>query len=251
MTRVMTNLQTLTFYATPQHNCSYLPNKKASTIFVDPLATITPAIYTELSQLGFRRSGNHYYRPHCQNCQQCIPLRIPVADFKATKSQRRILKKNSHLHWQIKTPSFAEDHYLLYEKYIKERHADGDMYPPSRDQYRSFLTNCHSSTQFIEFSTPDRLCAVAVVDQLEDGLSAIYTFFDPDLDANSLGSYAILWQIDETRRRGQKYLYLGYFVKDCRKMTYKSQFKPFEARVNERWLSEHEWVNLNSSLGTE
>ncbi|MFT7372372.1 MAG: arginyl-tRNA--protein-N-Asp/Glu arginylyltransferase [Oleiphilaceae bacterium] len=233
----MTNLQTLAFFATPEHDCSYLPNQKATTMFADPKAVINNSVYSQLSELGFRRSGDHYYRPLCTHCNACTPIRIPVSDFQASRSQKRILKKNQAVKSQVMAPDFHEDHYLLYEKYINERHADGDMYPPSRDQYRSFLVNCQADTQFVEFSLEGHLCGIAVTDQLEDGLSAIYTFFDPEQTYLSLGTYAILWQINETIRRQQKYLYLGYFIQQCRKMTYKNQFKPFEARINDTWVS--------------
>jgi len=236
----MSNLQTLVFYATPEHDCSYLPDKKASTMFVDPKAQINQQMYSQLSQLGFRRSGNHYYRPHCNHCNACIPIRLPVDRFRASRSQKRVLKKNVDTQCQIMAPDFHEDHYLLYEKYIIERHADGDMFPPGRDQYRAFLIDCHANTQFVEFSIDNRLAGIAVIDQLQDGLSAIYTFFDPAFDAFSLGTYAILWQINETRRRNLKYLYLGYFIKHCRKMAYKSAFKPFEARINDQWMNEQQ-----------
>jgi len=234
----MTDLRDLLFYATPEHDCSYLPEQKSTTIFADPDAKIDAIIYSELSELGFRRSGQHYYRPNCEHCHACTPIRVPVNDFKPSRSQKRVLKKNAHLKFQIMPADFHEDHYLLYEKYILRRHADGDMYPPSREQYRSFLVNGHSSTQFIELSSDGHLCGVAVCDQLQDGLSAIYSFFDPDYASLSLGTFAILWQIKEAQRRNLTYLYLGYFIKECRKMAYKNQFTPFEARINDQWMTE-------------
>lgn len=243
----MTTLQTLIFYATPEHECSYLPDQQAMTMFADPKANITHSIYSQLSQLGFRRSGNHYYRPHCNNCKACIPVRIPSEAFVPSRSQKRILKKNQDVSYQVMTPDFHEDHYLLYEKYINQRHADGDMYPPSRDQYRSFLVDGHSSTQFVEFTLNDQLYAVAVVDALEDGLSAIYTFFDPELEAYSPGTFAVLWQISEAKKRNLPYVYLGYFIKQCKKMAYKTDFKPFEARINDLWLTQADLERIANS----
>lgn len=236
----MSNLQTLAFFATPEHQCSYLPDRKATTMFLDPKANVSDAIYNELSELGFRRSGTHYYRPHCEQCHACIPIRIPVADFCASRSQKRIKSKNRDLNCQILPADFHEDHYLLYQKYINERHADGDMFPPSREQYRSFLVEGHSSTVFIEYSLGKRLVAVAVSDQLKDGLSAIYTFFDPVFEHFSPGTFAILWQIEEAQRRQLPFVYLGYFIRQCKKMNYKTAFKPFQARINETWLSDGE-----------
>lgn len=234
----MTNLQTLAFFATPEHACSYLPNQKATTMFVDPKAIIGTDLYTELSRFGFRRSGSHYYRPHCTNCNACIPIRVPTKEFKPSRSQKRIIRLNNDTVAQVMNPDFHEDHYLLYEKYISRRHADGDMYPPSRDQYRSFIVDGHSSSQFVEFSIGSRVLGLAVIDRLVDGLSAIYTFFDPEYERLSLGTYAVLWQIEESRNRNLPYLYLGYFIRQCKKMNYKTAFKPYEARINETWLSE-------------
>lgn len=234
----MSNLQTLAFYATPEHDCSYLEGQKAVTMFVDPKAKVDIELYTELSRFGFRRSGSHYYRPHCDQCQACIPIRLPVSSFKASRSQKRVTRLNRALKAQVMVPDFHEDHYLVYEKYINQRHADGDMYPPGREQYRSFLIDGHASTEFVEFSLDEKVLGVAVIDRLSDGLSAIYTFFDPDYEKLSLGTFAILWQIQEAQRRQLPYVYLGYFIRKCAKMNYKTAFKPFEARINERWLSD-------------
>jgi len=154
------------------------------------------------------------------------------------------MKKNALLDYQILSPDFHEDHYLLYEKYITQRHADGDMYPPSREQYRSFLVEGHSSTEFVEFSLQGQLVGIAVIDRLLDGISAIYTFFDPDFDAHSIGTFAVLWQIDEAKRSKLPFVYLGYFIAQCQKMNYKINFKPFEARIEDQWLNETELKHL-------
>ncbi len=240
----MTDLSQLSFFATGEHECSYLPDEMASTMFADPNAQISLKLYTELSSLGFRRSGQHYYRPHCESCQACTPIRVNADTFKPSRSQKRVLNKNRKVVGQMSAADFHEDHYLLYEKYILKRHADGDMYPPSRDQYRSFLVKGNDSTRFIEFTDDGQLIGVAVCDKLLDGLSAIYTFFDPDLEDRSLGTYAVLWQILEARRLGLDYLYLGYFIRQCRKMAYKNKFSPFEARINNQWLSEAQLTEL-------
>jgi arginine-tRNA-protein transferase len=244
----MTDLEHLIFFTTPEHSCSYLPGQKSTTLFADPKAVITTENYSDLSALGFRRSGKHFYRPYCENCQACTPIRVDTRLFKPTRSQKRTWRKNHTIKTQILSADFHEDHYLLYEKYLHSRHADGDMYPPSRNQYRSFLIDGHSCTQFIEFSMEGELCAVAVCDKLKDGLSAIYTFFDPDYAALSLGTYAILWQIEEARRKKLPYVYLGYFIKNCRKMAYKNQFSPFEARINDQWLTQQQLERLARQL---
>jgi len=246
----MTKLLKLNFYATPEHDCSYLPGQKSTTLFADPEIKMDTGLYSQLSELGFRRSGQHYYRPHCELCQACTPIRIPAVNFKASRSQKRILKKNILIKSQVLPADFHEDHYLLYEKYILHRHADGDMYPPSREQYRSFLVQGHTSTQFVEFTINQKLVCVAVMDHLNDGLSAIYTFFDPEFPELSLGTYSILWQIHETQRRHLNYLYLGYFVKACQKMSYKNKFHPFEARISDQWLTEKQLLKAATTANS-
>ncbi len=240
----MSSSQKIALYATPEHPCSYLPEQQAVSVFIDPSMNIPLHTYSQLSDLGFRRSGNHYYRPHCPQCQACIPIRIPVQLFQASRSQRRIWKKGATLNVAVQNPDFHEDQYLLYEKYISQRHADGDMYPPSRDQYRSFLIQGVATTRFVEFSIDDTLISIAVVDELEDGLSAIYTFFDPEQEQYSPGTLAVLWQIEEAKRRKLRFLYLGYYIRDCQKMRYKTQFKPYEALVNDIWMSQRDMQQI-------
>lgn len=225
----------LIFYATPEHDCSYLPGKMAQTMFADPRSEINQGLYTQLSYLGFRRSGSHYYRPHCEFCDACKASRIPVNFFKPNRAQKRIINKNSDLIIATNPTDFDETHYQLYEKYINTRHADGDMFPPSREQYKSFIIDCPEETRFVSFTLDDQLVALSVVDYLDDGLSAIYTFFDPELESRSLGTFAILTQINLVKELGLSHLYLGYWIKNCRKMAYKSQFRPLEILENEHW----------------
>jgi arginine-tRNA-protein transferase len=232
----VTDLAQLKFFATPPHACSYLEEQQATTLFVDPAARIDPALYSALSTLGFRRSGRHLYRPHCEHCNACIPVRIPVAEFAPRRSQRRILRRNADLTVTVRDAELTEENYALYARYIGERHDDGDMYPPSREQFRSFLLCDWSDTRFVEFREDDRLVAVAVTDRVDDGLSAIYTYYDPDHPKRSLGVHAILWQIEHARERGLPNLYLGYWIKRCRKMRYKTEYRPLEMRVGERWV---------------
>lgn len=225
------------FFSTTSHACSYLPGKKAVTLFADPKTRMDARLYTDLSDLGFRRSGNYVYRPHCNGCDACVPVRLPVARFCMNRQQRRVWRRNQDLQVRVLMPDFCAEHYALYERYINARHDDGDMYPPSMEQYASFLTSDWSDTCFFEFRAGDRLVAIAVCDVLENGLSAVYTFFDPDEAARSLGTYAILWQIEATRQRGLASLYLGYWIKNCQKMNYKIAFRPIELLINNEWLT--------------
>ncbi|PIE43816.1 MAG: arginyltransferase [Gammaproteobacteria bacterium] len=231
----MSGLHSLVFYATPEHDCGYLPEKKATTLFVDPSASIDNETYTQLTRAGFRRSGNYYYKPICTDCIACIPARIPCANYSLSKSNKRLVKKHKETHTIVRQPEFREEHYRLYEQYINQKHRDGDMYPPSREQYQSFIIETPKSTQFIEFWQNGCLISVAVIDQLQDGISAIYTFYDPDYDRISPGKYAILWQIAYTQQLNKPYLYLGYWIKNCRKMSYKTDFRPIELLVKDRW----------------
>lgn len=232
----MTNLRTLHFYATPDHDCSYLDGKTAKTLFVDPQATIDQHIYSQLSDLGFRRSGKHIYRPHCEGCKACISVRIPLATFRMSKSQKRIMAKNRDVTVTQKPAQFTEEYYALYSRYINERHSDGDMYPPSLEQFNSFLVEGEEHTHFLEFrDANEQLIAVAVIDILDQGLSAIYTFYDPSLAKRSLGTYCILWQLAHCLQNNLNYLYLGYWVKECRKMNYKIAFSPFELLLDGEW----------------
>ncbi len=233
----MTELARLKFYATQPHACSYLPNEQATTLFLDPNQAMDVHVYAELSDLGFRRSGDHLYRPHCQGCNACIPARIPASTFLPNRQQKRILKRNTDLSVLAVPPRFTEEYYKLYAHYIEQRHADGDMYPPSRDQFCTFLVRDLPFSRFYEFRLANRLLAIAVTDVLPNGLSAVYTFYDPDEERRSLGRYAILWQIGEAMHLGLRAVYLGYWIKNCRKMNYKTQYRPIELLVNHRWVT--------------
>lgn len=229
------SLRDLKVYTTYPHRCSYLEGEEATTLFIDPRQPVDQTLYSNLSMLGFRRSGNHIYRPHCSHCNACIPARIPVADFAPTRGQRRCSKRNADLCVQIKSSTPSDEAYSLYDRYIRARHADGDMYPPDRDQFESFLNNPWGCTRYAEFRDGDTLVAVAVIDRMLDGLSAIYTYYDPEQDARSLGRFAILWQIAYCRAEGLPYVYLGYWIRNCRKMAYKADYQPLEVLVNNQW----------------
>ncbi|MCJ8340929.1 MAG: arginyltransferase [Pseudomonadales bacterium] len=233
----MIQLTELQFFATPEHDCSYLSGLKAKTLFIDPNDKIEQRVYTQLSELGFRRSGKHIYRPHCDNCQACMSIRLPVQLFDISKSQRRVLNKNRDLIISKAIPQYTDEYYDLYQEYIQVRHVDGDMYPPSKDQFINFLVESTQQSCFYEFRQPDgKLVAVANMDILEGSLSAVYTFFDPKLTKRSLGSFAILWQIAQARRLKLDYLYLGYWVENCQKMKYKTDYKPMQLLINGKWL---------------
>lgn len=231
------SLRDLKVYTTYPHSCSYLQEQEATTLFVDPRQSMDKSLYSKLSVLGFRRSGNHVYRPHCSQCNACIPARIPVEQFRPRRSQRRIWQRNQDL-IVVATPDILDDEaFSLYQRYITERHADGDMYPPDREQYQAFLNNVWDCTRYYRFYDKGELVAVAVVDELDDGLSAIYTFFHPEATQRSLGSFAIQWQVERAREDGLEYLYLGYWIRNCRKMAYKSEYRPLQVYLNSNWTT--------------
>lgn len=229
------SLRDLKVYTTYPHTCSYLEDQEATTLFVDPRQPVDQKLYSKLSVLGFRRSGNHIYRPHCAQCNACIPARIPVAEFERSRGQKRTWDRNQDLRVICTDEINDDDAFDLYHRYISIRHSDGDMYPPDREQYQAFLNSVWDCTRYFRFYDRARLVAVAVVDRLEDGLSAIYTFFDPTATRRSLGSYAILWQVEQARTAGLDYLYLGYWIRDCQKMSYKSDYRPLQMYTNSRW----------------
>ncbi len=231
----MTAPSGLKFFSTPPHSCSYLDDEQAITLFADPEAAITNTTYHQLSMYGFRRSGNYIYKPQCATCHACLSVRVPVSAFQASRQQRRVWKNNKDLIVRKVPATYVQSHYDLYAKYICLRHADGDMYPPSVAQYVSFLFADWSETWLYEFYSGDRLLAVAVCDVLKNGLSAVYTFYDADEEKRSLGTYAVLWQIAEAKKLNLPYVYLGYWVEKSRKMTYKTNFQPLEALVNQQW----------------
>lgn len=231
----MTRHVPVRFYVTPEHDCSYLPGRKATTLFVDPSMEPTLHLHTELSAQGFRRSGTHLYRPRCTNCNACVPVRIPVGAFAPRRRQARAWRRNADLRLEWVPASDDAEAFALYARYVAGRHCNGDMYPPNRDQFRSFLLSPFADTRFLLIREAGQLLAVAVADFLDDGLSAVYTFFDPIARSRSLGTFAILAEIEAARALGLPYVYLGYWIADARKMAYKDDYRPLERFIAGRW----------------
>lgn len=226
----------LAFFVTTPHPCSYLEDKEAATLFADPDVNINTQQYSKLITYGFRRSGTHVYRPRCPQCVACIPIRIPVADFKPNRSQRRVLNANTDIQIISRQAEFSEEHFELYQLYMSTRHAGGGMDDPEPSKYSEFLISPWIETTFYEFRLDETLVAVAVADQLADGLSAVYTFFHPDYASRSLGTFSILKEIEQANSQNLPYLYLGYWVQDCNKMSYKANFQPYETLTGSQWV---------------
>lgn len=225
----------LLFFASQPRPCSYLENRDAVSIFADPNTTLSQAIYDQLAMHGFRRSGKDLYAPSCPECNQCTPVRVVVPEFKRSRSLQRIWQRNQDLTLKVLAPVFQQEHYELYVRYLETRHPGGGMDNPEPDDYMKFLTSDWSHTKFLEFRLDGRVIAVAVTDYMHQALSAVYTFFDPDLKKRSLGSYAILRQIELARQMSLNWHYLGFWIADCGWMAYKKRFQPIQGFRDGRW----------------
>ncbi len=222
-------------FNTPAHECPYLDGEIATTQFINPDETLDIGLYTYLSRNGFRRSGEHIYRPRCEACRACKAIRVLVEDFVPSRSQKRCLNRGNDFTYQIKKFNNDKSHFDLYEQYITDRHADGDMYPANEELYERFLYSDWARTQFLEVYDKDILVACGVFDQLFDGLSAVYCYFKQGYDRYSLGKLTILKQIEHARALKLPYLYLGFQIDDCQKMNYKSQYQPTEQLIDNQW----------------
>ncbi|MBE9563677.1 MAG: arginyltransferase [Proteobacteria bacterium] len=235
------NTRHLQLYITAESPCSYFDDRMSSNLVPDPELRLNMPIYNQLIQHGFRRSGAHCYRPHCgdsqSGCQACVACRIPVDDFTANRSQKRCLKANLALTQTAIIADFSDEYFELYRRYLDSRHTDGSMADPAEDDFKQFLYSDWSDTQFLEFRLNKKLVAVAVTDIVSDGISAVYSFFDPEMVKNSLGTYCVLKQIEHARELGLDYVYLGYWIKDHPKMHYKNNFKPLQLYKDEQWTN--------------
>jgi arginine-tRNA-protein transferase len=226
----------ISLYRTADHPCAYLDERAAATAFVDPNLALSPALYGRLLQLGFRRSGALVYRPACAACRACVSARIPVRAFAPRRSQRRAWQASRDaLEVVTAPPKLDPAHFGLYQRYLETRHPDGTMTGGDEADYAQFLFAPWCQTELLELRLGGSLLAVAVTDCVPDGLSAVYTFFDPDAGTRSPGTLAILAQIDLARRRGLDWVYLGYWIGGCRKMRYKADYRPIELLVDGTW----------------
>ncbi len=237
MTNRQKDTQHIKLYAGPEHTCGYLEEQTSISVFADPALDFDNNLYAELSRLGFRRSGNHVYRPQCPNCSACWAYRVIADDFRLSKTQKRILSTNSSLSVQIHHAKADTNDYELYEKYICLRHKNGDMYPPSFQQYDEFLFSDWCESLLLKTYDPNhKIVAIMALDILDDGLSAVYSFFDPESSYKSLGTFLILKTIELCQQQQLPFCYLGYYIQNCDKMSYKQNFQPAEVFIQNRWV---------------
>ena len=227
----------LHFFASTPEPCSYLDNRKSVSAFANPHMDMDMETYNELIQRGFRRSGAYIYRPHCPHCQECISVRVATRRHRFSRGEQRAIRRNADIDISVTPGRYRDEHFDLYRRYINARHGDGSMSNPSKSDYHRFLICDWAETRFLEFRLNRLLVAVAACDVTDSGLSAVYTFFDPDYPERGLGHFAILSQIHEALKRDLDYLYLGYWIRDCRKMSYKRRYRPLEAYLNDQWVA--------------
>lgn len=222
-------------FQTSPHECGYYAQRQARSLVIDPSSPWLAQLYPNAIDHGFRRSGSQIYRPHCEACNACTPTRIQVADFHPDRSQRRCSARNADLSVAVAPAQYSDESFALYRRYLDARHGDGPMANPNPDEFEDFLVGSWSHTLFLELRQAGRLVAVAVTDALPQGLSAVYTFYEPGLSQRSLGTFAILQQIALATERGLPFVYLGYWLADHPKMDYKRRFSGLEVLRDGAW----------------
>jgi arginyl-tRNA--protein-N-Asp/Glu arginylyltransferase len=238
-----TGLRLPSFYMTEPAPCPYIEGEQERKLFTHLMDETADALHNELTHAGFRRSQGIAYRPACENCYACRSVRICVDGFTCSKNMRRIIATNNGLTCKVLPPEATREQFELLRKYLDGRHADGDMANLTSLDFISMVQDTMVDTQVVEYrDLSGQLIACLLQDKLNDGLSLVYSFFDPDLRQRSLGSFIILDSIARAKESGLAYVYLGYFVSGSKKMAYKSRYKPMQE------LGANGWVDLQETL---
>jgi len=223
-------------YETVIDDCPYIEGERSASILVDPEHKVDENLFGLLSRSGFRRSGEMLYTPKCPSCNACVSVRIPVDEFKASKSQKRVWRKNGDIKIGIEEVEFNQEHFDLYLKYQKARHPESSMCDEDPSKYITFINSAYSRSRFLTITIDEQLIGISVVDQFNGGISAVYTFFDPDYSKRSLGTYVILYMVKLARLRKIPFVYLGYWIDESNKMNYKRNFRPLQGYINRQWV---------------
>lgn len=241
----------LVFYRTGPMPCPYLGGKVERNLFTELTGAQAQRLHDQLAQAGFRRSHHIVYRPACPGCDGCVPVRIPVATFRMSRSQRRVWNKNADLVVSLSTPQATEEHYALFTRYQNARHSGGEMATMSFSDFRAMIEDSVVETELMSIRTPSgRLIGACLADRLSHGYSAVYSYFDPDEESRSPGTYCVLWLLDHAQSCGRDHVYLGYWIAACAKMTYKSRFNPIEHLGPQGWQS-GPLPNANARAGSD
>jgi arginine-tRNA-protein transferase len=226
------------FFITDPMPCPYIEGMMERKLFTHIAGERADEINNNLTHAGFRRSQTIAYRPACDKCSACRSVRVAVEGFTPTRNLRKIINRNSALTSEILSPDTSREQYDLLRKYLDTRHENGGMSQMTVLDYIAMVEETSVKTNLVEYRDAEkRLVACLLVDEMRDGLSLVYSFFDPDMAANSLGSYIILDQITRAQAAGLPHVYLGYLIEDCSKMNYKKRFKPLQILDEEGWQS--------------
>jgi len=237
-------MKTLKYHTTHPYPCGYLPDKMARSEIVAPEHAIDTQTFAELMRQGYRRSGRFVYRPQCDQCHACLSVRINVDTFAPSRSQRRSWEKHQHLTARQNNLYFDKTHFELYQRYQSRRHSGGSMEQDNQGQYQNFLLQSHVDSCLVTFHENAHLRMISIIDELPEGLSSVYTFYDPDIGHASFGTYSILWQIQLCRALDMKYLYLGYWIRAHHKMNYKANFQPLEILIDRQWIPFEQFADI-------
>jgi len=223
-------------YETVLDDCPYLEDRKSASILVDPEHPVDARLFSMLSRSGFRRSGEMLYAPKCPDCKACVSVRIPSAKFAVSRGQKRVWKKNLDLKVQLQNVGFEREHFEMYLRYQKDRHPESSMCDEDPTKYTDFIYSEFSRSKFLCFYLDGKIIGISVIDQFEGGVSAVYTFFEPNQSNRSLGTFAILYLLKLAKLRDIPYVYLGYWIESSQKMNYKRNFKPLQGYIDRQWI---------------